>query len=683
MINIGASTIGIGLTVKLNNQFSNQARQISNQFQNLYGNAQRIQAANLRQLRNMGIGMTIAGVAGTRALTSAYKVAADFDFTMRTIKVLTNASSKEFQQLEETITRLGTNSIYTIKDVASAVEYLVRQGFRADQALGALPGIVNLGAAAGGQPIGGKGGMADTMASIMHQFRLEATQSTRVANLLAKAANISSSDVSDIGQAMKYTAGQAHNMGYTIEQTVAMLATLSNAGLRGGVGGRSLNAMLSYLNRAASDFRTGRQTEAFKAIGLSISDIVDQTGRLKDPISIMEVFNQKLKSMTKVEQAGALSALFMMRGERSMFPLLERSAKVGYDFAGTYQEVMKNSAGYAAKISDYLMTGSKGTLMRLEDTFYAFKTRIGQILQPIIEPILSKVISFMQNLIDFSKTPLGKGVIILGAGLVVATAAAGALLTVFASVKLITLAGTVTAATLGKTLAWAWNSAAAAATRYALVARGVSWVGPGGVAAIKGMKGFQKVGNTGGATGMPGFFGTVPGAGKAGGAIGNATKALGPFARVIRLVTGPIGFIAAVLGGLFGFKNVIKSVVWGLGLLLNSVIFAGEALIALADGPGGITLKQAKSNFKQRQANITKSLGFDKSGLLNSTFSEENTRKTLEGDELLSELRNQAKEARNKKLAIQGVVNIDGKKVGAIMEERANLQSLLSVDIKN
>jgi len=681
MISIGSSTMGIGLAIHLRDNFSSRARTISREFDNLYGNARRAQDANLRAARNISAGVAIAGVMGVKGIANMYKTAADYDFIMRTIKVLTGATAQQFSMLDATITDLGTNSIYTINEVASAMEYLVRSGFSMNQGLQALPGIVNLGAAAGGATIGGKGGIGDILASIMHEFNLAAPQATQVANVLAKAANTSASDVTDLGQALKYTAGNAHKLGFSLEETLAMLTTLSNAGLKGGVAGRGTNAMLSYLARAASSFRTGRQADAFKAMGLGIEEIVDGSGNLKPMIQILDVFGKKLQKMSTIEASGALSALFMMRGERTMIPLLEKSIKIGYNFADSYEELMKRSDGYAENIANNLMAGPKGSIMRITDTVVAFKNTVGKILEPYVEPLLKGLINVIQGLIAFAKTPLGHAFVLAATGLSIAAAVGGTLLATMIAIKLATFGGMVSIGNMGKAIAWAWNSAAAAAMRYGLVSRGVTQVGPG-VVAIKGMKGFQKV-----SPGMPGFFGAMGGTAGGGkgllGATSRLTGLFGILGRALKVVTGPIGWIGTILGALFGFKNIIKSVIFGLGMFLNSILYVVDVLRAL-DPFGSATLEDANENFQKRTRAMYKGLGFDDSGILNKKVPDAVNRKIIGFDETMKknmQAGQAAKEAYMKKNKLQ--LNMDGQKVGEIVWQQRGEELRQLLETKN
>jgi len=582
MISLGANTLGIGIAIRLHNQFSAQAAAVNASFNSMHGNAQRVIADNLRAARGIGIGMMAAGAAGLKFMGASTVIAANFDFQMRSIQAATSATTEQMKLAKAISIELGTETVYTAQEVGSAIEYMVRSGLKLPQAFDAIRGVVNLGSAAGGQAIGGKGGIADTMMAILHEFNLAASSSTRLGNVLAKAANISSSDIGDIAQAMKYTGGNAKTLNISLEETAGMLAVLSNAGLKGGVAGRSLNNMLGYMANAVGMFRTNRQTDAFKAIGLGIHDIVDSTGELRPMTEILARFGKGLDKMSNPDKVSALTALFNMRGSRAMIPLLEKSIKIGYNFADTLKELQNVPSNYAQGISDIIMGGNKGDFEKMKDSWWAFKEFVGSELAPLMGSLARGITRIINGMIKFGNTPFGKPLVYIAAGLSVALAVGGALLVVFTSIKLLTLASTVSMAAMGKTLTWAWTSSAAAAARYAAVAQGVTWMGPNGVYTAKGMKGFQSAGKAAqagsAATAGKGLLGFLRN-------LSWASKGLNILGNIAKGAVGAAGFVVTVIGALMGFKNMIKMIIYGLGTFFQAIMFVVDYVANIGEGP--------------------------------------------------------------------------------------------------
>jgi TP901 family phage tail tape measure protein len=615
MFGVSANTLGIGIAIRLRDQFSAQAMSITNRFNQLHGSAQRVIGDNLRASRRVGIGMAAIGTVATKGMFNAINTAGEFQFVMKAIQGVTGKTSQELEGLSALALKLGTETIYTADEVAKAMEYMARSGFKLPDIEASIASVIALGAAAGGTSLG-KGGMADYMTSILHQFNLAATSSGRVADVLAKAANISSSDVTDIAHGMSYAAGTSKILNVSLEETAAMFAVLSNAGLKGGIAGRSLNNMMIYLANAMGRFKTKKQMDAFQAIGLQISDVVTATGDLKPMTNILDAFSKKVKLMPKVDQVGALNALFNIRGQRAMIPLLEQALKIGFNFEDSLNEIMSNSSGYAKTISEVLMDSIKGDMMVLSDTWKTFKIEAGTALWAMFGPLVRFTTQILNNLIAFSKTPLGKPIILLVGALSLALTVGGALLVAFTTLKLMTLASTVSFANMGRTLTWAWTSSAAAALRYATVAKGAMLVNTPSGARWRNMATGRFVSNATMSAGGAAAGGAVASTSKLGirallSNLTNVSKIFGVIGNVMKGFMGGAMMIGTILVALIGFRNILKLVGYGLGSLVHAIMFIVDYIANLGEGPLD-AWDIAKKQFKVRNEKLQDLMGIKK-----------------------------------------------------------------------
>ena len=95
---------------------------------------------------------------------------------------------------------------------------------------------------------------------------------TRVANVMALAFSSSNTDVEQLGYAMKYAAPQAKALGFSIEQTAAIVSKLSDAGIQGQMAGTTLRGMIDSL----TDKGNAKKLKALRV------DVVDKKGNLRD-----------------------------------------------------------------------------------------------------------------------------------------------------------------------------------------------------------------------------------------------------------------------------------------------------------------------------------------------------------------------------------------------------------------
>jgi TP901 family phage tail tape measure protein len=151
----------------------------------------------------------------------------------------------------------------TVADAAGGVTELVKAGQTLPQALKSVNAALVL-AKAGEMDVADAGGL---IAVALKTWNLPAKRAGDIANYLANAANISTANVSDLAEALKFVAPVAAKTGVSAQQTAAYLAQLSNAGINGTVAGEGLRRMLESLQ--APDRQGGR---TLKDLGVNVFD---------------------------------------------------------------------------------------------------------------------------------------------------------------------------------------------------------------------------------------------------------------------------------------------------------------------------------------------------------------------------------------------------------------------------
>jgi len=162
-------------------------------------------------------------------LTKAVGAAADFEHAMAGVKAVTQAVPKDFDRLIDKAKELGRITKFTMMDIAAGMEALGKAGFSTNEILFSMAGVADL-AAAGGISLGEA---ADITSKAIRALGLDASDSTRIADVFAQAAASANVDVSLLGESMKYIAPLARAAGFSLEQTVAAIAKLGDVGIQG------------------------------------------------------------------------------------------------------------------------------------------------------------------------------------------------------------------------------------------------------------------------------------------------------------------------------------------------------------------------------------------------------------------------------------------------------------------
>ena len=125
-------------------------------------------------------------------------------------------AADEFRQeygVSEEAKHMGATTQFTAVEAGKALEYMAMAGWKTDQMLGGLPGIMNL-AAASGEDLGQ---VSDIVTDALTAFNMTADQSGRFADVLAQASSNANTNVSMMGATFQKVAPVAGTLGYSVE----------------------------------------------------------------------------------------------------------------------------------------------------------------------------------------------------------------------------------------------------------------------------------------------------------------------------------------------------------------------------------------------------------------------------------------------------------------------------------
>jgi len=227
-----------------------------------YGSALKGLGGRLRNLAGaFGVGLGIAGFA--RLMRSTVSVITDFDSAIANLGAISQATGKDLQDLEDNALELGESTRFTATEVAGLQTELAKLGFTTPEIIASTESILNL-AAATGSDLASASKLAG---STMRAFGLEATEMERVTAVLGVATTKSGLNMEFLETAMSKVAPVSKAMGFTIEDTTALLGTLSNAGFDASSSATATRNILLKLADSGGDLA--------KELGKPISSLND------------------------------------------------------------------------------------------------------------------------------------------------------------------------------------------------------------------------------------------------------------------------------------------------------------------------------------------------------------------------------------------------------------------------
>jgi len=215
-----------------------------------------------------GVTLPLVGVA-----TAAIASAADFEQTMNVMQQVSGATEAQMASLQAQALELGADTVFSASEAAAGMLELAKAGLTAEESGQAIAGVLDL-AAAGNLDLAEAATIA---ANAVNAFRLEASDTNDVANLLAAAANASSVEVTDLAYGMQMASAVFASNSQSIETLNTALAILGNNGLKGSDAGTSLKTMMMRL--AAP---TDKARAAIESLGVSMYDAEGNMRALPD-----------------------------------------------------------------------------------------------------------------------------------------------------------------------------------------------------------------------------------------------------------------------------------------------------------------------------------------------------------------------------------------------------------------
>ncbi len=221
------------------------------------------------------VGTAVAGTlaVGVKMFTQIIGKAREFEQAMSGVKAVTGATDGEFLKLKADAKRLGATTKYTATEVAGLQKEYGKLGFTTDEILNATEATLDLAAATGGD----LARSAEIAGSTLRGFGLEATEMTRVTDVMADSFTKSALDLSTFAESMKYVGPVAAAAGISIEEATAMLSAMADAGIKGSQAGTSLRRIITDLGAGAEPL--SEKLAKLNDKGLTLSESMDEVGR--------------------------------------------------------------------------------------------------------------------------------------------------------------------------------------------------------------------------------------------------------------------------------------------------------------------------------------------------------------------------------------------------------------------
>lgn len=340
---------------------------------------------------------------GIRAAISAIKdlakqtfeVGSNFESAMSKVGAVSGASAEDIELLTEKAKEMGESTIFSATQSAEAFNYMAMAGWKTEDMLSGIEGIMNLAAASGSD----LATTSDIVTDALTAMGYGAEDAGRLADVMAAASSNANTNVEMMGQTFQYAAPIIGALGMNMEDAAVAIGLMANAGIKGEKSGTALRSILTRLSAPPKEC-----AEAMDELGISLTD---SNGKMKSMDEVMNDLRKAFSGMSETQQTANAKAI---AGQEAMSGLLAIVNAAPED-VNKLTDAVNNSAGAAKGMADTMNDNVGGALTLLKSNIEGKMITVYENASDSIKKALG-AISDKLNDIDWDKVgkKIGKGV---------------------------------------------------------------------------------------------------------------------------------------------------------------------------------------------------------------------------------------------------------------------------------
>ena len=355
-----------------------QARQSGTALQEIAAKGEKLKTVgdNITNVGKKFMPVTL-GVVGLG--TAAVKTAADFDSAMSKVAAVSGATGSDLEALRDKAREMGEKTKFSASEAAEAMNYMAMAGWKTEDMLSGIEGVMNL-AAASGEDLATT---SDIVTDALTAFGLTAKDSGHFADILAAASSNANTNVSMMGETFKYCAPIAGALGFSAEDTAEAIGLMANAGIKGSQAGTSLRTIMNNLS--------GEVKICGSAIGEVTIATTNADGSMRDLSDILADCRTAFSGLSESEKAAAAESLVGKNAMSGFLALMN----AGEADINKLSSAIDNCDGSAASMAETMNDNLAGQLQILKSQLEELAISFGELLMPAIRTIVGWIQKFV------------------------------------------------------------------------------------------------------------------------------------------------------------------------------------------------------------------------------------------------------------------------------------------------
>lgn len=278
------------------------------------------------------------------------EMGSQFEASMSKVEAVSGATGSDLDALTAKAKEMGSTTMFSASQAADAMNYMAMAGWKTEDMLGGIEGVMSL-AAASGEDLATT---SDIVTDALTAFGLTAQDAGHFADVLAAASSNANTNVSMMGETFKYCAPVAGALGFSVEDTAEAIGLMANAGIKGSQAGTSLRRIMQELN--------GEVKIHSKTMGDVVIQTTNADGSMRELSDILADCRVAFGELSESEKAAAASSI-VGKNAMSGFLALMNAAPSDVD---KLSSALNNCNGVAKDMADTMQDNLQGKITILK-----------------------------------------------------------------------------------------------------------------------------------------------------------------------------------------------------------------------------------------------------------------------------------------------------------------------------
>lgn len=344
----------------------------------------------LANLVTQGINKVIEGVRNLARET--FNAGATFESSMSNVAAISGATADEMDQLAAKAEEMGAKTKFSASESADAFSYMAMAGWKTEDMLNGIEGIMNLAAASGSD----LATASDIVTDALTAMGYSAGDAGKLADVMAAASSNANTNVELMGATFKYAAPIVGALGYEMEDAAVAIGLMANAGIKGEQAGTALRSILTRLSAPPKECAT-----AMDALGISLTD---SKGNMKSMDEVIGDLRKAFDGLSETEQTAYAKNI---AGQEAMSGLLAIVNAAPEDF-NKLTLAVNNSTGAAERMANTMNDNVSGQITLLKSKIEGIMIKIFDKASGSIRKALDTVSNALDK-VDWNKFATNAG----------------------------------------------------------------------------------------------------------------------------------------------------------------------------------------------------------------------------------------------------------------------------------